>query len=87
VLALGAFRYAFVAASWLAPWLRAALPPRTSRKTVAALQGTALVVACAGALPAPYSRLGLALALALLVWSFGTDVRWLWAARAAQERQ
>lgn len=88
VLALGVFRYAFAAASWAAPWLRAALPPRTSRKAVAALQGAVLVVACAGVLPAPQARLGLALALVFLIWSFGTDVRWLRARRAqSQERQ
>jgi phosphatidylglycerophosphate synthase len=49
VLAIGALRYAFVAAAVVLPWLRASLPPRLSRKTVAALQGIVLVVASAGA--------------------------------------
>ncbi|GAA4295646.1 hypothetical protein GCM10023148_57020 [Actinokineospora soli] len=35
VLLIGAMRYLFVAASWLAPWLRAPLPPSTARKAVA----------------------------------------------------
>ena len=36
VLAIGAARYAFVAAGWLLPWLRGPLPPRYWRKVVAA---------------------------------------------------
>lgn len=81
VLAIGALRYLFVAAGYLLPWLRGPLPPRFSRKTVAALQGILLVVAGAGVLP-PSGSAGVAgLALALLCWSFGRDVRWLWRGR------
>ena len=39
VLLIGGMRYAFVAAARVWPWLNAALPPSTARKTVAALQG------------------------------------------------
>ena len=39
VLAIGAMRYVYVAASWLLPWLRARLFPRYWRKVVAAVQG------------------------------------------------
>lgn len=85
VLAIGAFRYAFVAASWALPWLRAALPHRVSRKTVAAIQGIALAVASSGLLPAPVSAAVVGTALALLVWSFTRDVAWLW--RAHQVRR
>jgi phosphatidylglycerophosphate synthase len=78
VLAIGAMRYAFGAAAWVAPWLRAPLPPSFARKTVAALQGIALVIASAEVTPAPVAS-GLAgLALAALVWSFGRDIWWLW---------
>lgn len=77
VLAIGAFRYGFVAAAWALPWLRAPLPPRMSRKVVAALQGIVLVVASAGVLPRPVVIATVGLALALLVWSFGRDVGWL----------
>ncbi|MFC0533785.1 CDP-alcohol phosphatidyltransferase family protein [Phytohabitans kaempferiae] len=78
VLAIGVFRYAFVVASWALPWLRAALPHRMSRKTVAAIQGIALAVASSGLLPFALTLAVVGTALALLVWSFSRDVAWLW---------
>jgi phosphatidylglycerophosphate synthase len=78
VLAIGALRYGFVAAAAVLPWLRASLPPRFSRKTVAALQGVVLVVASAAVVPRPLTIALVGLALALLGWSFGRDVEWLW---------
>ncbi|MFE6690880.1 CDP-alcohol phosphatidyltransferase family protein [Streptomyces sp. NPDC057743] len=81
VLAIGALRYLFVAASWALPWLRAPLPPSTARKAVAAVQGVVLVAAGAGVAPRGLALAAVAGALALLVWSFGRDVGWLWRAR------
>ncbi|WP_203870399.1 CDP-alcohol phosphatidyltransferase family protein [Plantactinospora endophytica] len=81
VLAIGALRYVFVAAAWVLPWLNAALPHRFSRKTVAAMQGIVLAVAASGVLPGPLAYASVGLALALLCWSFGRDVGWLWHAR------
>jgi hypothetical protein len=78
VLAIGALRYGFVAAAAVLPWLRASLPPRFSRKTVAALQGIVLVVASAGVLSRPLAIISVGLALVLLGWSFGRDIGWLW---------
>lgn len=78
VLAIGAARYAFVAAGWLLPWLRAPLPPRYWRKVVAATQGVVLTVAAAQLLPASLTEAALVAALALLAESFGRDVWWLW---------
>jgi phosphatidylglycerophosphate synthase len=80
VLAIGAFRYAFVVASWVLPWLGGALPHRVSRKTVAAVQGIVLAVASSGLLPYPMDVAVVGTALALLVWSFTRDVAWLWRA-------
>ena len=77
-LAIGGMRYAFVAASWAAPWLRGALPPSLARKTVAASQGIILVAAGSGLLPFMLSAAGVAGALGLLTWSFGRDIAWLW---------
>jgi len=79
-IAMGAFRYVFVAASWAWPWLNAPLPPKFSRKVVAAMQGVVLVVATASLLPEAVAFLAVAAALAALTWSFGRDVQWLWAA-------
>ena len=78
VLLIGTMRYVFVAAARLWPWLTAPLPPSTARKTVAALQGVLLLLAGADLLPHGVNVGVVALALGLLVWSFGRDVRWLW---------
>jgi len=83
VLAIGLMRYAFLAAGWALPWLRAPLPRRGWRKTVTASQGVALVVAASQLTPAALSRVLLAVALALLAESFGRDVWWLWRRRHA----
>ena len=76
VLAIGLMRYAFVVAGWMRPWLRAQLPPRYWRKVVTAVQGIALTLAASG-LVADLSGVLVAVALALLVESFGRDVVWL----------
>ncbi|QKG20914.1 CDP-alcohol phosphatidyltransferase family protein [Actinomadura verrucosospora] len=71
-LAIGTMRYAFVAAAWAAPWLRAPLPPSFARKAVAVVQGVVLTAAASGAVPFAWALV--AAALALLAWSFGRDV-------------
>ncbi|WP_151481175.1 CDP-alcohol phosphatidyltransferase family protein [Streptomyces albicerus] len=81
VLLIGAMRYAFVAAARFLPWLNGTLPPSTGRKTVAALQGVLLLLAGSGLLPYALTFGVVALALALLTWSFGRDIGWLWRTR------
>ena len=83
VLVIGLARYAFFAAGWVLPWMRAPLPRRDWRKTVTASQGVALVIAAAGVVPSGVSRILLVVALAMLVESFGRDVWWLWRRRYA----
>ena len=78
VLAIGAARYLFLVAGWPLPWLRAQLPARFWRKTVAAAQGVFLIIAASQLLPRTATEAVLALALALLAESFGRDVWWLW---------
>jgi phosphatidylglycerophosphate synthase len=81
VLAIGAMRYIFVAASWVLRWMRKTLPPRFWRKVVAATEGIVLAVAAADVLP-PVVAVAAGLAsLGLLVESFGRDVVWLWRRR------
>jgi phosphatidylglycerophosphate synthase len=82
VLAIGLMRYAFLATGWVVPWMRVELPPRYWRKVVAATQGILLVVAASGLLPRPVAIALVALALGVLVESFGRDVGWLWHHRA-----
>jgi len=74
ILAIGLMRYAFVAAGWLFPWMRAPLPFRYWRKVVAAACGVALLLVASGWLPSPVDVLVGAVALGLLIESFGRDV-------------
>jgi phosphatidylglycerophosphate synthase len=84
VLASGAARYAFLAASWMTPWLRGTVPARYWRKLVAATQGVVLTLAAARLLPSTEIRLALLAALGLLVTSFGAEVAELWRGRLDQ---
>jgi phosphatidylglycerophosphate synthase len=77
VLAIGAARYAFLAAGWALPWMREPLPPRYWRKFVAATQGIVLTVAAANVLEPAVTKGALVGALVLLAESFGRDVWWL----------
>jgi phosphatidylglycerophosphate synthase len=85
VLAIGAARYAFLAAGWLLPWMRAPLPDRRWRKLVTAAQGVMLTVAAAGVLPRGLTQALLVTALVLLAASFGQCVWWLWRRRHAAQ--
>ncbi|TDB73577.1 CDP-alcohol phosphatidyltransferase family protein [Micromonospora sp. KC721] len=78
VLVIGGARYAFVAASWVLPWMRGTLPPRYWRKVVAAAAGVLLLTATADVLPHLVTMLLLAALTATLLESFGRDVAWLW---------
>jgi phosphatidylglycerophosphate synthase len=77
VLGIGVMRYLFLAAGLAFPWVTAPLPPRVSRKVVAAAQGVILLVGVAGVLPPAVRLASLLAALTALTWSFGRDVRWL----------
>src|SRR5215207_5719979 len=81
VLAIGAARYAFLAAGWALPWMREPLPPRYWRKVVAAMQGIVLTIGAAHVLPPAVTQAALVAALVLLAESFGRDVWWLWRRR------
>ena len=84
VLAIGAARYAFVAAGWLLPWMRGPLPLRYWRKVVAATQGVVLTFVATDILPGFLTEAALAVSLALLAESFGRDVWWLWRHRRVE---
>ena len=86
VLAIGLARYAFAAAGWVLPWMRAQLPPRYWRKVAAATAGIVLTVAAAQVAPPWLTSSALVVALGLLAESFGRDVVWLWRHRS-RERQ
>jgi phosphatidylglycerophosphate synthase len=80
VLAIGAMRYVYVAASWAVPALRIPVRVRLSGRVIAVVQAVAML-ACLllGVLvPATYwlPSLVAAAALAALTWSFARDIAW-----------
>jgi phosphatidylglycerophosphate synthase len=77
VVAIGAMRYALLAAMPVWPALRAPLPASRRRQTVCVVQVVALITALAPVVPSLAASLLAAIALALLVWSFALDVAWL----------
>jgi len=81
VVAIGAYRYLYLLAGWVLPWLRGDLPRRQSRSAIAAVQGIVLIVAAAGVVPTPLMTTIAALSLTILTWSFGRDIRFLWLRR------
>lgn len=83
VLSIGLMRYAFVAAAWIWPWLSGPLALSQVRKWIGAWQGIALLIAASGLLPDLAAAILVAVALALLCWSFGRDVVRLYAAKRA----
>lgn len=80
LLVLGGSRYAFVAATQLLPWMARPLPERFTRKTVCVVQIAtlaALIPVGAGLGGSAVAAVVLPVSAALLLWSFGRDIRWL----------
>jgi phosphatidylglycerophosphate synthase len=74
VLAIGGMRYAYVAAAQFRPQLARPLAFSQFRRQVAAVQGITLAAALSPVFSLPVARVAVALALVLLVISFGRDV-------------
>lgn len=74
VLAIGAMRYAFLAASWWRPALGQQLAFSQFRRVVAGAQGIVLAVSVLPVLPVTIASVAVVVALILLVVSFGRDV-------------
>lgn len=81
VLLLGLFRYAFVAAGLIWPWLSAPLLESRRRKLICILQLAVLILLQIPQFPASLAAGGIRLALLALLWSFGADILWLWRSR------
>ncbi len=86
ILLAGGLRYAF-AVTWRLRWNRTArahlgLPPRAGRRLVAAASAAALVAATAPVIPIAGVWTLSAVALGLLLVSFGSDAVWLEAGRS-----
>jgi phosphatidylglycerophosphate synthase len=74
VLLGGVLRYMYVVASWLWPVLNEPLRPSWRRKAVSVIQGGVLAALLAPIIVPPFSTAVAAIALVLLVYSFGQDV-------------
>ena len=70
-------RYGFVCAGWIAPQLRAALPPSRRRKAICVLQVTGLTSIMLPFLEPPVTTVMAAVTLAALSYSFLVDLVWL----------
>lgn len=81
VLLIGAMRYLYVLAGAACPWLRGPVPDSFARKTVCVIQILVLIACLAPPVPHPLTAVLAAGALALLGWSFGRDMVWLWQRR------
>jgi len=81
VLAAGLLRYAFVAAAWGIPWLRASLPPSLRRKTICIVQSSALLICMGPIVPQDLAAWVAAAGVGLLTYSFAADVIWLYGHR------
>ncbi len=77
VLALGAMRYAYVAAGLALPWLNGALPQAFRRKAVCVLQIAALITLNAPPIDGLAATILAAAATLALGWSFAVDIIWL----------
>ncbi|MCL7945731.1 CDP-alcohol phosphatidyltransferase family protein [Marinobacter sp. ATCH36] len=77
VLALGLMRYAFVAAGHWLEFMKLPLPESFRRKTVCVWQVVTLMIAILPITSTVFATWTLATALALLCYSFATDLRWL----------
>lgn len=82
VMAIGAMRYAFVAAGWRWRWLQGELPPSLARKVGCVIQGIALLAALAPFTPRGLAAAVCAGALAALTASFGRDALGLYRRQA-----
>jgi phosphatidylglycerophosphate synthase len=84
VLAIGAFRYALLAAALPWPWLRGEVPSSLRAKIICNVAIGALLFCVAPPSPLVLRTPIAALALALLAWSFSFDVRYLLRTRRRQ---
>ena len=73
-LAIGAMYYVVAAVGLFRPHLRAPLPPSRSRKLIGAFQPLALLLALVPGIPPALTAASPAVALPLLLFSFGRDV-------------
>jgi len=80
VVLSGLLRYLFIAAGWVLPWMRGALPPSRRRQTVCVIQIAVMLAVLLPFVSSPWSDALSAATLVLLGYSFLVDVQWLYRA-------
>lgn len=83
VLLIGAMRYLSWGAGKAWPWLAAPVPDSFARKAVCVIQILVLIACLLPPVTPSVATPMAAVALALLAWSFGRDIGWLWRRRTA----
>jgi phosphatidylglycerophosphate synthase len=81
ILAAGLLRYAFIAAGWIWPWMRAPLTPTFRAKAICAVQIVSLLLCLLPPIDPPASPAIAAAGLAALTYSFAVDTMRLWNSR------
>ncbi len=77
VVLSGLLRYLFIAAGWVFPWMKGALPLSRRRQTVCVIQIAVMLAVLLPFVTSPLSDLLSAATLCLLCYSFLVDVLWL----------
>lgn len=78
VLLAGLWRYLFVAAGWVLPWMRRPLPPSSRRQVICVVQICGLVLAMLPFVPSSVQTAAAAITLLVLSGSFLVDTAWLY---------
>ena len=81
ILLAGAPRYLFIVATWLFPFMRKQLPYSFSRRVVSVIQIASLIGLNSPIIPTFLAPSIATAVCALLIWSFGRDLIWLFRAR------
>jgi phosphatidylglycerophosphate synthase len=81
IILLGLPRYLFIVAAKFMPWLDRPLPPSLSRRVICVVQVASIIGLYAQILPNVFVIPVAMIVAALLIWSFGRDIIWLWRAR------
>lgn len=81
IMLLGLPRYLFIVAAKLLKWLDKPLPPSLSRRVICVVQVASLIGLYAQILPEVFVIPVAMIVAALLIWSFGRDIIWLWRSR------
>lgn len=85
VLLAGIWRYLFVVAGWVLPWMQRPLPPSARRQTICVVQICGLVLAMLPMVPSWAQTTAAAVTLLALSASFVVDIAWLYVSNRREQ--